>query len=528
VRNVARSVLLVAVLLVFGLVLSSCQEETETPGLDSPSTRDEPSGAPNIIFIITDDQDARSVEYMPELKALLAEEGTTFGNAYVTHSLCCPSRASILRGQYTHNHRVLTNGGGPYYKGHDPYYTDYDLAPDNSPFGGFEKFHNRGYEESNVATWLKSGGYRTVLIGKYLNGYPKQPNSQSYPEGIQPTYVPPGWDEWYGHIEEGILYYNYRLNENGDIVSYSDDEEDYETDVLARKAIEYVRRTADDPQPFFMYLAPNTPHDPFIPAPRHEEQFPGTKAPQSPSFNEPDVSDKPSWLRERFLPLSSLQIAKIDIDYRARLQMLLAVDEMISDLVQALEEGGKLENTYIVFTSDNGWHQGEHRRSRGKGTAYEEDIRVPLIVRGPGVPAGRTLSQLALNIDFAPTFAELAGVTVPSFVDGRSLVPLLTGDASSASWRSTFLLEWWNEHIYHSYMVPSYKGLHTSDHVYVKYASGDRELYDLRADPYEVQNLYETADPALVTQLESWLEALSDCAGETCRVAEDAQPVIVP
>ena len=507
--------MLLVMLPTFGLLLS-CQGETGTARQDDLSTEKEPLGPPNIIFILTDDLDARDVEYMPNLKSLLANQGITFENAYVTNPLCCPSRASILRGQYVHNHQVLTNGGPPYY--------DNGQASNGGPFG-FEKFHRMGHEESNVATWLKSAGYKTVLIGKYLNGYPKQPNSETYPQGIKPTYVPPGWDEWYGHIEEGTekgLYYNYRINENGELVSYGNAEGDYNTDVLAGKATEYIGRTANDPQPFFMYLATNAPHEPFIPAPRHKEEFAGTKLPQPPSFNEEDVSDKPSWLRDRFSPLSARGIAKVDADHRARLQMLLAVDEMISGLIGALEDSGKLESTYIVFTSDNGYTLGEHRL-HGKETAYEEDIHVPLIVRGPGVSPGRVLDQLVLNIDFAPTFAELAGVPAPAFVDGRSLVPLLTGDTPPTDWRSTFLVEHWNEYA-QAWMVPDYKGLHTSDHVYVKYASGDRELYDLSIDPYELQNLYETADPTLDAQLESRLEALSDCAGQTCRTAEDVQP----
>ena len=448
---------------------------------------------------------------MPNLKSLLANQGTMFANAFVTLSLCCPSRASILRGQYPHNHLVLTNGGGPYYGN--------GQARNGGPFG-FEKFHSMGHEESNVATWLKSGGYKTVLIGKYLNGYPKQPNSETYPEGIKPTYVPPSWDEWYGHIEEGTkkgLYYNYRINENGEVVSYGDGEEDYNTDVLTRKATEYIGRTANDPQPFFMYLATNAPHEPFIPAPRHKEEFADAKAPRLPSFNEKDISSKPSWLRDNSRPYSSAKIAKIDELYRARLQMLLAVDEMISDLIKALEASGKLGNTYIVFTSDHGYSLGEHRR-QGKESAYEEDILVPLIVRGPGVSPSRVLEQFALNIDFAPTFAELAGVSAPAFIDGRSLVPLLTGDTPPTDWRSAFLLEHWNEYA-QQWMIPGYKGLRTSNHVYVEYGSGDYEFYDLQDDPYELENLYENADPTLVGQLKSQLEALRDCAGEACRSA---------
>ncbi|MBV9454186.1 MAG: sulfatase [Rubrobacter sp.] len=448
---------------------------------------------------------------MPNLTSLLADQGTTFENAFVTLSLCCPARASILRGQYPHNHQVLTNGGPPYY--------DNGQARNGGPFG-FNKFHRMGHEESNVATWLKSAGYKTVLIGKYLNGYPKEPNSETYPEGIKPTYIPPGWDEWYGHIEEGTkkgLYYNYRINENGEIVSYGNDEADYNTDVLVGKATEYIGRTANDPQPFFMYLATNAPHDPFTPAPRHKEEFAGTKAMRLPSFNEKDVSDKPSWLRNHHPLYSAAKIEQVDKLYRARLQMLLAVDEMISGLIGALEASGKLDNTYIVFTSDHGYHLGEHRR-QGKESAYEEDIRVPLIVRGPSVSPGRVLDQFVLNIDFAPTFAELAEVSAPDFIDGNSLVPLLTGGTPPTGWRSAFLFEHWNESA-QQWMIPDYKGVRTSEHVYVEHGTGDYELYGLLIDPYELQNIYDTADSTLVSQLKSQLERWSDCGGEVCRSA---------
>jgi N-acetylglucosamine-6-sulfatase len=307
----------------------------------------------------------------------------------------------------------------------------------------------------------------------------------------------------------------HRINENGEIVSYGDAEEDYSTDVLAGKATEYIGRTANEPQPFFMYLATSAPHEPFTPAPRHKEEFADAKAPRLPSFNESDVSDKPSWLRDNSRLYSSAKVAQIDELYRGRLQMLLAIDEMISDLIGALEDSGKLESTYIVFTSDHGYHLGEHRR-QGKESAYEEDIRVPLIVRGPGVTPGRVLDQFVLNIDFAPTFAELAGVSAPDFIDGCSLVPLLTDDTPPTDWRSAFLVEHWNEYA-QQWMIPDYKGVRTSKHIYVEYGSGDYEYYDLQDDSYELVNFYEIADPTLVTQLKSQLEMLSNCGGEVCR-----------
>ena len=220
---------------------------------------------PNIVFILADDMRADDFEHMPQTRELLAGQGLTFSNAFVTHSLCCPSRTSILRGQYTHNHQVLTN---------------------KDPGGGFEKFQRQGHETSTVATWLQSGGYQTVLLGKYLNGY-----------GLNdPRYVPPGWDEWYGKVDDD--YYDYQLNENGTLVSYGSDNEDYYTDVLADQAYDYVRRAAEDSRPFFIYLASAAPHGPFTPAPRHLDEYPDALAPRPPSFDERDVRDKPAWVRD--------------------------------------------------------------------------------------------------------------------------------------------------------------------------------------------------------------------------------------
>src|SRR3990172_1877511 len=315
---------------------------------------------PNIILILTDDLDAKSISVMPQLKTLIADQGTTFTNFFVTYALCCPSRSSILRGQYVRNHQVLTN---------------------TPPSGGFEKFQAVGNDQSTIATWLKAAGYRTTLMGDYL------------------------------------------------------------TDVLARKASDVIRRATRDGTPFFIYLATYAPHAPATPARRHANAFPNTTAPRPPSFNEADVSDKPAWVQD--LPLlSPEQITRINEQYRVRLRSLLAVDDLLATLVDALQNTGRLGRTYILFTSDNGFHMGEHRMLMGKNTAYDEDIRVPLIVRGPAVPARRTLEHLTLNIDLAPTFAELTGAAMPAFVDGRSLVRLLGATPPPlAQWRQAFLVE---------------------------------------------------------------------------------------
>ena len=430
-------------------------------------------------------------EYMPQTRQLLTEGGVTFEEAFVTHSLCCPSRASILRGQYTHNHQVLNNA---------------------RPEGGFEKFRSLGYEDSTVATWLQSEGYQTALIGKYLNGYARRGDE---------TYIPPGWDEWHA-VLRGDGYYDYQMNENGAIVSYGKSGQDYYTDVLAGKARDYVQRSASgaNSSPFFMYLAPATPHGPFIPAPRHEDTYADDETPRPPSFDEPDVEDKPAWVRD--LPrLDPGEIESVDNAYRNRLEMLLSLDEMVAGLVEELEAIGVLENTYIFFTSDNGYHLGEHRLKLGKRTVYEEAARVPLAVRGPGVPAGQTVGELALNTDFAPTIAELTGASAPDFVDGRSLAPLL-GNTPPETWRSAFLLEHWSGGGGAPQQTPTYAAIRTETHKYVEHDTGEEELYDLSSDPHELESLHESAGSALIEGLRSRLKDLKACAGESCQEAEDA------
>jgi N-acetylglucosamine-6-sulfatase len=388
-----------------------------------------------------------------------------------------------------------------------------------------------------MATWVKEQGYRTAFFGKYLNGYAGH-------------YVPPGWDEWRA-VSGNFLSED--LNENGHIVSY--DADGYHLDdVLSEKASEYAERAArpDPPfftadRPFLMWIGTKAPHQPATPAPRDKNAYPDVSLPRPPSFDEGDVSDKP--------PLSAEQKVYMEKLHRKRLQSMLAVDDMIGDLIKALRKGSKLENTYIVFTSDNGFHLGQHRLGAGKWTAYEEDIRVPLVVRGPGVAEDRTLQHVVLTNDLAPTFADLAGADIPSFVDGRSFKPLLTDDPTLLEdWRQRFLIEAVAERggvpqpplVNESEVTPLLTGdplpndrrkssaavaqsseewgrpwmkaLRTNNYLYVEYKSGEHELYDLRKDPYELDNEYATATP----ELKQRLEALRQCSAAECRAAEDS------
>lgn len=459
-----------------------------------------PAARPNIIFILADDLDAKSISVMPKLKALMIDRGVSFANFFVTYPLCCPSRASILRGQYPHNTQILGN---------------------RPPLGGFEKFVQTGAERSTIATWLHAAGYRTGYFGKYLNGYP---------EGNDQTHVPPGWDIW-NSPAGGRPYanFNYRMNENGRLVSYGNRPEDYMTDVLARKAVEFIRQSAQINRPFFIHLSTFTPHAPATPAPRHANALAGVTAPRPPSFNEADLSDKPSWLRSRNL-LTDRQISRIDDLHRKRLQTLLSVDDLIGTLVDALGATGR--GTYIFFSSDNGFHLGEHRLPQGKNTAFEEDIRVPLIVKGPGVPEGRTLEHFAMNIDLASTWAEIARAPTPSFVDGRSLLPLLSSAPPTVDrWRHMVLIEHYTQvrsgRRAQSEAIPEYHALRIKDFSYVEYATGERELYDLRRDPFQLQNIYQSADQRLVSELSARLAAIKRCAEATCRNVEDSAVSVV-
>jgi N-acetylglucosamine-6-sulfatase len=467
-----------------------------------------------MIFVLTDDLDYASAFKMPKIRSLLIEEGTSFEKAFVSHPICCPSRATILTGLYDHNHGV---------KGNSP------------PEGGFQTFVSEGHEENSIAVGLQESGYQTAFFGKYLNQYPAG----------DPTHVPPGWDEWYGKLDEQRLY-DYQINENGEEVSYGSDTEDFYTDVLSGQATDFVRRAAPEERPFFAYVAPTAPHGPATPAERHEGAFANEEAPRPPSFNEEEVSDKPSPINEA-ARISEEEVSSIDDYYRQRLESMLAVDEMVASLVEELETAGELDNTYIVFTSDNGWFQGEHRVPSRKNRPYEESARVPLFVRGPGVTAGTKTEKLALNTDFAPTFADLAGVSFPA--DGRSLAPLLGGE-EPASWRSSVLLEKLPREDGGSEekggkakgkgkgkdkagadgvpkggagrQAPDFQAVRTETHKYVEYENGEKELYDLEADPYELESLHETADPSLVEDLKAKLEALKGCSEEGCREAEDA------
>ncbi|MFT4040555.1 MAG: sulfatase [Thermomicrobiales bacterium] len=447
---------------------------------------------PNIVLILTDDMRASDLPYMATAQSLLVEEGATFPNFTVTSPGCGPARASILRGQYPHGHGVLRGKGDT---------------------GGVEQMRRGDNESSTIATWLQDAGYHTALIGKYLNGYGSTPELLA---------IPPGWDDWFGVSNEG--YSRFTINENGEAVRYtSRKEEVHLTDVLADKAQQVITAAATAGDPFFLHISTRAPHGPAEPASWHVGAFADTPLPDNPAMNETDVSDKPNWV-QILPPLTERQMAEEEQYFQARLETLLSVDELIADIVQTLEEQEILDETYIILTSDNGYSLGEHRVSQEKGSAYEEAVLVPLVIRGPGIAPGVTLDLLASQVDLAPTFATWGGAEIPAFVDGRSLTGVLAGEPVPADWRQFGFIEQFVNNPSRTDKQPAFQALRTASMVYVNYGTGEQELYDLIADPYETENRASAADPALLAAYQERAEAMLICAGATCREIEQ-QPI---
>jgi N-acetylglucosamine-6-sulfatase len=458
---------------------------------------------PNIVFVLTDDLSRDLVRFMPQVQALQTR-GLSFDNYFVSDSLCCPSRASIFTGNFPHDTHVFGN---------------------TLPKGGVAKFFKRGEQHVSFNIALHRSGYATAMMGKYLNGYLEP--------GYDPKrarYIPPGWTEWdvagWGYPE-----FNYPMNIDGTVRYFGNKPRDYLTDVLARRGVKFINRMAQARRPFFLELATFAPHHPYTPAPRDANDFPGLVAPQPPSF---DVlpTHPPSWLAGH-PPLSAKKLKVINTAFRKRAQSVQAVDRMISRVNHALEINHLTRDTYVIFSSDNGLHTGEYRLTPGKLTAFDTDIRVPLFVAGPGVPVDRRSELFAQNIDLAKTFDAIARAK-PTPDDGVSLLPVLHGKAPP-NWQNAALIEHHGPTTnprdpdfqnYDSANPTSYEAIRTAQFLYVEYRNGQREFYNLRADPYELHNVADKLNPSQRKTLHAELKRLRHCHTSTaCQAAARLPPL---
>ena len=464
-----------------------------------PADHPAPPGSPNIVFVLTDDLAMNMVQYMPHVLKM-QRDGMTFARYFVTDSLCCPSRTSIFTGEFPHDSGVFRNGGDD---------------------GGFGAFMSHRDDQRSFAVALQRGGYKTAMLGKYLNGYRPEKNG-----------VPTGWNEW-DVAGNGYPEFNYSLNQDGKVVQYGSDPQDYLTDVLSGLAVKFIRESAG--APFFIEVATFAPHAPYIPAPRDADAFPGLQAPRTLAYNAAPDASMPKWLSE-FPPLSDDDMARIDKEFRMRAQSVQAVDKMIGDLQAAVAAAGQERNTYFIFSSDNGYHMGEHRMRPGKMTAFDTDIQVPLVVTGPGIAPGRTLGEIAENIDLCPTIAELAGTAPPANVDGHSLVPLLRG-VPVADWRSVALVEHHNPRddkddpdapAKRSGNPTGYEAIRLPNSLYVEYHDGAAEYHDLATDPDELHNTVSLLSAEQRASLSATVKAMTNCHdAQSCWTASHAAPGLV-
>jgi N-acetylglucosamine-6-sulfatase len=446
---------------------------------------------PNIVVLMTDDQTAASVPYMPRLNELFGAGGTRFDQSFATFPLCCPSRTTHLTGQYAHNHGVLHNAG---------------------PFGGYAAFDHI----ESLPVWLQRAGYRTMHVGRYLNGYTASSG------------IPPGWSDWNAMPHANAFNYSsWKVNENGVIRSYPSPARpgEYQTDFLARRADELIQDASGDRRPFFLELwftaphrgRPRDPDDPSVigtpsPAPRDRGTFAPLSMPRPPSFDEANMYDKPQVVadRPRFTPEKE---AGIEENWRQELEALQAVDDGVGSVVDTLARTGELNDTLIVYTSDNGFMHGEHRALAEKVLPYEESIRVPLMLRGPGVPAGRVDPRLVANVDVPATILDAADAIPGRVQDGRSLLELLS-DPGEEPGRDILI-----ENGHGANGVPAYRGIRTYRFLYVEHdTTGEYELYDLLKDPFELRSR-DGSDRyhAVQRDLRRRLRRLERCAGASCR-----------
>jgi len=459
---------------------------------------------PNVVVIMTDDQDFRSMSAMPKTRRLIGNAGTRFDRTVVNYPLCCPSRATFLTGQYAHNHGVLWN---------------------NWPYGGYRMLDG----SETLPVWLNRAGYRTIHIGKYLNEYGEQ----------DPTEVPKGWDDWHGGVDPSTYdYYGMTINNNGKPKTYPRTRRNYSTNVYTRLADHAIRDASKSGDPFFMNLAPNAPHTvatasgatregtPALPPPRYADVYADQDMPIYPNFNEADISDKPTTLAAYFpTPMTEQQQLELQEHWRGRMGSLLGVDDMVKNVIGKLRRTGEYKNTVIIFTSDNGWILGEHRlrdpitetgmAAGVKYVPYEGSSRVPLMIEGPGFPAGKRIEGVASNVDLARTIVDIAGARSDvrgHKLDGLSLLAAAHRPKMLAD-RGALL-----ETAANPRGVPPYIAVRTKRYRYDLQADGQEGLYDLKRDPWELESVHD--DPRydrIHAILREAAEDLAECAGDSCR-----------
>jgi N-acetylglucosamine-6-sulfatase len=464
----------------------------------------QPPPKPNVVVVMTDDQTVEQMKALGRVRSLIGAAGTTFARNFASYPLCCPSRSTFLTGQYAHNHGVLGNK--------------------ESENGGYVKLER--IERDTLPVWLKAAGYTTAHLGKYPNGYGRTASG--------PTHVPPGWDRWFGSVDPTTYhFFRYCINDNGRLKAFGGAQGQpvrncpgaqprprrYQADVYSDQAVRFIRNQGPKPSPFFLSVAYLAPHGggprtkrcggSAKPAPRHRGRFKDAPLPKPPSFNERDVSDKPAYI-QRLRRFGKKKVRKITTAYRCRRESLLAVDEGVGRIVEALRGVGELDNTLVIFTADNGFFQGEHRLPNGKIKVYEPSVRVPALMRGPGVPAGRRVRSLTANIDLTATIVQAANARPGHALDGVSLRDVAQRPEAFAG--RGILLE---NGAGIGPQNPGYVAVRTSQWKLIVYAGGERELYNIRSDPHERNNVADRV--RLDGTLDRMLERLRTCKGESCR-----------